>query len=321
MKRLIAIVLALVCMLVLVGCDGVKNYYSVKVTGDQDSLIEPIKSRYQAGTVVEIKAHPVTDISLRVFVNDKEISMSHFDSDYWGFEFVMPEENVTIHLTYDNFYGNEEYTFEDLCSLEFLTNEITKVSVRVKNYSEKYSLIETRYTFKQEDIENFKAIVGQKLIKADNNVASNAIYGSEYTFYYDSSFREEMTETLNFNDEFFTWNDFSSWQAFEFEDRNYVLPTIENPDLITYSFKYDYLSSDIKSYDDESFLIRYYKIRSVEFVPYEGDHLDVDPKYYLDSGYGKINLLSQTVFELNGEYYEIISGIEDWAYNYCRLER
>ncbi len=322
MKKTLAMLLLLSLILcLLTGCYAETdhyysdNYYNVTVTGYEDTLIKPIKSRYQAGTIVEIKVHPVNDASLHVFVNNKEIPLSHFDSDYWSFEFVMPEENITIHLTFNQFYGKDEYVFEDLCSLDFLTNEITKVSIRVTNFSEKYSFMETRYSFKQEDIDNFKAIVEQRLIKANNDEASKAIYGNEYTFYYDSKYQNELTKILNFDDNFFIWNDFSSWQAFRFEDKNYVLPTIENPDLLTYSFKYYGRSSDVKKYDDESFSIKYHDIDSVEFIPYEGDMLDTVPMFYLDSGYGKINLLSPTVFELNGEYYEIVSGMKTWAYN------
>ena len=129
-----------------------------------------------------------------------------------------------------------------------------------------------------------------------------------------------MVEVLNFNDSFFTWNDFSTWQAFKFEDENYCLPTIEDPDLVTYSFIYDGLSSDVKKSDDDSFSITYFNINSVEFVPYNGAEIDFDATFYLDSRYGKINLLTPTVFELNGTYYQIVSGEEYWAYNYCQLE-
>ena len=318
-KTLATLLLLSLILCLLSGCDGIGNYYRIDVTGDKDSLMKPIKSHYQAGATVEIKAHPVTDVSLHVFVNGEEIPMSHFDSDYWGFEFVMPEENVTVHLTYDNFYGKEEYVFDDLCSLNFLMSEITKVSVRTTDYREKYSFIETRYSSFQGDIDNFKAIVEEKLIKADNNVASGAICGGEYSFYYDTESHGERAETLRFNDNFFTWSDFSSWQAFKFEDENYVLPTIENPDLITYSFRYDGRSSDVRRYDDESFSIDFFGIGSVEFIPYEGEPIEASLPFYLDSGYGKINLLSPTVFELNGECYEIISGAETWAYKYCNL--
>ena len=319
MKKILAILLLIsIILCLLVGCNGVGNYYGVKVTGDKDSLMQPIMPFYQSGTVVEIKAHPVTDVSLHVFVNGKEIPMSHYDSDYWGFEFVMPEENVTIHLTYDQFYGKDNYEFNDLNSLGFMRNEVLKVSVKTTNYQEKYSFIETRYSSRQSDIDIFKAITQENLIKADNNVASNAIYGYEYAFFYNTESQGERIDVLEFNDSFFTWNDFSSWQAFKFEDENYVLPTIDEPDLITYSFKYDGRSSDIKRYDDESFSIDYFSIGSVEFIPYEGEPIETNSPYYLDSGYGKINLLNSTVFELNGEYYEIISGAENWAYKHCK---
>ena len=319
MKKILAILLLIsIILCLLVGCNGVGNYYGVKVTGDKDSLMQPIMPFYQSGTVVEIKAHPVTDVSLHVFVNGKEIPMSHYDSDYWGFEFVMPEENVTIHLTYDQFYGKDNYEFNDLHSLGFMRNEVLKVSVKTTNYQEKYSFIETRYSSRQSDIDIFKAITQENLIKADNNVASNAIYGYEYAFFYNTESDSERIDVLEFNDSFFTWNDFSSWQAFKFEDKNYVLPTIEDPDLITYSFKYDHYSSDIKRYDDESFSIDYFSIGSVEFIPYEGEPIEANSPYYLESGYGKINLLNSTVFELNGEYYEIISGAENWAYKHCK---
>ena len=320
MKKLFAILLLLsISLCLLVSCNGIGNYYNVKVTGDKDSLMEPLKPSYKAGTTVRIKAHPVTDTSLHVFVNGEEISMSHYDSDYWGFEFVMPEENVTIHLTYDQFYGKDQYVFSDLHSLNFMKNEVIKVSVKTTNYAEKYSFIETRYSSLQSDIDNFKAIVDQRLIKADNSIASNAIYGNEYSYYYNTESHGERIDVLEFNDAFFTWNDFSSWQAFKFEDENYILPIIEEPELITYSFKYDGRSSDVKRYGDESFSIDYFNIREVEFVPYKGEPIKTNSPFYLDSGYGKINLLNQTIFELNGEYYEIISGVEYWAYSYCKF--
>ena len=321
MKKFICLFLIVVIILTLLcGCNENGDFYTVKVTGDKSELITPIMPIYRAGSVVKIKAYSVTDVSLHVFVNGEEIPMSHYDSDYWEFEFVMPEENITIHLTFDQFYGRDEYSFDDLHPLNFLKNEIIKVSVKTTTYSEKNSFIETRYSTRQSDIDNFKAIASQNLIKADNNIASNASYGHEFCFYFNTAHNGEMSETLYFNDEFFTWNDFSSWQAFRFEDENYLLPTIENPDLITYSFKYDGRSSDFKSYDDESLVIKYYIIGSVEFVPYEGESIDTASPFYLDSRYGKINLISPTVFELNGEYYEIVSNAQYWAYTYCQLE-
>ena len=320
MKKTIGLLLIVALSLsLLCGCNENGNVYTVKVTGDVLSLMAPIMPFYQAGRVVKIKAYPVTDVSLHVFVNGEEIPMSHFDSDYWGFEFVMPEVNITIHLTYDQFYGRDEYSFDELCwDIDNLENEISKVSVRTTNYKDKYSFIETRYSSKKEDIDKFRAIVNQRLIKYEGS--SSADYGREFSFYYDIENHGEMLTSLYFSGDLYWWNDFSSFQLFRFEDGNYSLPTIEDPDFITYSFDYDGRSSDVKSYDDESFAIRYFEIDSIEFIPYEGEGLDTDSPFYLDSRYGKINLLNPTVFELNGEYYEIVSGAQYWAYTYCQLD-
>ena len=176
MKKTICLFLVIAISLnLLCACNENSDFHTVKVTGDISTLITPIMPIYRAGRVVKIKAYPITDVSLHVFVNGEEIPMSHYDSDYWEFEFVMPEENITIHLTFDQFYGRDEYSFDDLHPLNFLKNEIIKVSVKTTTYSEKHSFIETRYSTRQSDIDNFKAMVEQKLIKADNNIAITTI--------------------------------------------------------------------------------------------------------------------------------------------------
>lgn len=295
-----------------------EGYYSVKVTGSKSSLMKKIKKSYKAGTLVQIKAYPVTDVTLHIFVNGEEIPMYHFDSDYWGYQFIMPEEDVTIHLTYDQFYGKEEYGFDELyvymMYLEKYGDSINKICTRTYNTDERYSLVENRYSSKEVDIENFKDIFNQRLLKVDDNEILDTSIETSYTFFYeDSGFGE-----LYFYDNYYHWNDFSSFQIFKFKDESYSIPVIENPDLITYSFIYDGLSSDIKKYGDDSFSERFFNIDDIEFVPYEGEKIDTQPEYYVDSRYGIIKLITATIFELNGEYYEILSGENYWAYKYCK---
>lgn len=334
MKKLIVILLLLAVICSLFGCDSdnkangstgsetgdsKEGYYSLTVTGSKDSLMKALKSKYKAGEVVKIKAYPVTDISLHVFVNGEQIPMSHWDSDYWGFEFVMPEEDVTVHLTYDQFYGREEYLLSDLyvamMYLERYGDDIDKICIRSYRCDEKYSIVENRYSSKSEDIENYKAMFNQSVIKLSDSNTEDPVYRREYSFFYkDSEFSE-----LCFYDQVYHWNDFSTFQHFKFKDPNYVLPTIEDPDLITYSFIYDGYSSDVKSYDSDTFSERFFQIDSIEFIPYEGEKINIDPTYYIDSRYGIINLITSTVFELNGEYYEIVGESNYWAWNYLGL--
>jgi DNA helicase HerA-like ATPase len=82
---------------------------------------------------------------------------------------------------------------------------------------------------------------------------------------------------------------------------------------LSYGIDREILVSKLSDYFERS------NISDIEFIPYEGDTFDSNSTFYLDSRYGKINLLSSTIFELNGIYYEIVSGSEYWAYDYCRL--
>ena len=324
MKRTLATILLIsFCLSMLVGCNGFAGYYGVEVTGSTDSLMEPLKMFYRAGTVVKIKAYPVTDVTLHIYVNGEQIAMTHFDSDYWGYEFVMPEENVTVHLTYDSFYGQTDFTFADVFSTCDLENNITKVSLKATDYSAAHPISEKRYSTNQADIDACLAIIENGLVLADSATLGEALtWRYEYEFYWLDAYGRERWSTMTFYDNFFVWQTFSESRLFRIADENYQLPTIEHPDLVTYSFLYDGRSSDVKSYVDPTVAIRFFGISSVEFVPYIPDRqleLVAEPEYYLDSRYGHINLYTATIFELDGTFYRIVSGEDYWAWNYCGL--
>lgn len=297
-----------------------ENSYNVTVTGSTHSLMEQLASSYQAGTKIEIKAYPVTDITLYVFVNGVEVKMSHFDFDYWGYEFIMPEEDVTIHLTYDQFYGKDDYTFSDLYYWVDNLKNVDKVAIYNKaNGNSKFS--EIYYMSNASDISRMLDILKQPLEKYETE-----FYGPQYDDIIPIEFNTtiiyyvgEQSYSLNFINNILCWNDFSTSQRFNFKDPSYLVPNAAlEYDLKTYKFEYDGLSSDIKKVSNEEFVDRFFYIDSIEFVEYTGALDDVVPKYYLDSRYGKILLHTATVFELNNKYYEIISGSEYWAYNYLK---
>ena len=299
------------------------TYFDVEVTGSVDSLMEQIPSRLLGDSKYEIKAYPVTDITLHVFINGKEVRMSHFDFDYWGYEFIMPEENITIHLTYDQFYGKDNYTFSELYYWVDSLESVNKVAIYNKDYScQKFS--EIFYLTNESDINRMLDILKQPLEKYDpiesDRPQDDDITPIEFNttiLYYVG----ERSYELNFTNNMLYWNDFSTSQRFKFKDNSYVVPNAAlEYDLKTYKFEYDGLSSDIKRMSDDSFVESFFNINSIEFIPYSGALPDVEPNYYIDSRYGKIMLHSATVFELNYGYYEIVSGADYWAYQFCKLE-
>lgn len=327
MKKIVVGLFLFAITLCLAGCETpsiIDKDFKVEVTGSTDSLMEPIKSSYKAGAKVEIKAYPVTDVGLYVFIDNEQVPMSHYDSDYWGYEFIMPEKDITIHLTYDQFYGKDEYTFKDLYNWVDELDNVDKVAIYNKNFTFE-SFSEIYYITDALGISYMLDILNQPLKKydliesdrpQDDDLDIIPIEFHTTIIYYVG----EQCYELNFTNNMLYWNDFSLLQRFKFKDANYLVPnTSLEYALKTYKFEYNGFSSDIREYGDESVCIRYAQIDSVEFVPYNGPLLDAEPTYYIDSRYGEIKLHTETIFELNDQYYEIISGVDYWAYKYLQL--
>lgn len=331
-KSFVSIVmLLLITVICLNSCNASSlanafDLHKVTVTGGTNHLGHPISPYYKSGEIVQLKVHKITCAGFFVYLNNNILSSSGYDEKYVFYEFEMPDEDVTIHLTFDPFYGRDKYSFDELIYwFKFLDNSIYNVSVgrvsmKINNYSDETSFIETRYSTKQVDIDNFKRISDQPLIKSSYEEMGDTDIYTTYLFYEnDGTDNMRWLGELNFKDNFFShfYNETSSPQPFRFEDPNYVLPTIEDPDYVTYSFRRENGITYVKKYEDESFSLRYDYMTDVEFVPYEGEIIDIKPVFYIDSKCGRINLLNADVFELNGEYYEVVSG--SWVYSNLKL--
>ena len=322
-------ILLLVIVLCLNSCNvlNVFDVHTVTLTGNRDQLSQPLAPFYKVGEVVQIKLHKVICAGVYVYLNNERLSSSGYDEKYVFYEFEMPAEDVTVHLTFDPFYGREKYSFDELLYwVEYLETgvgevPINGVSLTIDNHSDEASFIEKRFSTKAEVIDSFKAITKQPLIKVDAKETCITDTSITYTFYCaNNPYKGKWVGDLNFEDNFFShrYNETSLPQPFRFEDSNYVLPTIDDPDYVTYSFRREYKITYVKKYGDDSVSIRYDYMEAVDFVPYEGSEIDIEPCFYIDNKYGRINILNATVFELNGKYYEVVSG--PWAYTYLNLD-
>lgn len=321
MKKSLCILLVALSILACVSsCDIsslTNSFHRVTVTGSENALAEPLKPFYAAGDTVRIKAYAVTDVSLYVFVNGERVSMCNADFDYWEYEFIMPDEDITVHLTFDRFYGRDEYDFKELY---WFTNgaedSITMVITETCDIADKTGFIVRKTSTHPDDIAAFREILSQKMVKAPDGVLENESVKTKYMF----AANGLPEGVFSFTGNYLWWNDFASSEIFEFKDKSFTLPTINHPEKTVYMFQYDGRSSDVKSYLDPTFSLRYTDIGSVEFVPYEGVAIESEAVFYLDSRYGKINLIDETIFELNGNYYKIVKGKDYWAYNLFELK-
>lgn len=76
-----------------------------------------IPSEAKAGDMVEIRTGILFDADIHVYVDGQEIEKTHYDSDYWGYSFIMPARDVLItakHYTKDEVWGTQTITADDL---------------------------------------------------------------------------------------------------------------------------------------------------------------------------------------------------------------
>ena len=198
------------------------TFYKVTVTGE-DELFERLNDKYEAGTEVEVKLNVITDVSLYVFVNGERVEQSHYDSDYWGYKFTMPEEDITVFITTNEFYGVEECAF----GVPFYwANGLSPANVikikRERSIDGSPENVETTYTTDKTDIENICAVFNCKLQPCANPQITGS-YFTAYTFY-----TADAEYELNVSSGYAVRISFSTADWFKIVD--FTFPEIANPE-------------------------------------------------------------------------------------------
>ena len=140
MKKLLLLLLLAFSLLVLTGCDNTKHKLTYeRLEEEKDMLYSyPKEGLYRVGEELVIKVYVVTDTSLHVFLNKEDLRktdserIKENDNSFLVnvFKFKMPDNDLVIHLTFDQFYGKEEYSFSDILyqvrNYEHNNNEIPR---------------------------------------------------------------------------------------------------------------------------------------------------------------------------------------------------
>ena len=305
MKKLILFLLVM-CSLFLVSCE--KEMYTLTLTGSSDHIINKLKSSYEYNEEVVVKIPIIHDASLYVFLNGEEIEAEFSEEERaYIFRFNMPRTDSVLHLTFDNFYGVTNTTFDDVFWWVSRVNNLIEV-VSTERPKESTEFITVKYSIDSTDLNNYLSMFDEELLRYDPEELN---FNGHTDVLIKCS--ENESHEIRFIDNYIEWYDFSSSQLFKFSNSNYNVPSITNPYKVTYKFKYNGRSSDLKRIIDDKFISHYTSIESIEFVPYEGSEEFEEASYYLDSNYGKIELIDDNHFKLNDKYYEIVNA-QYWAY-------
>ena len=128
MKKTILLLICLVMVLILTACFGGKadiqnedipadNSVSATTSADfgyhigyeLDSeftdVFTDMPSEAFPGDAVEIRTGILFDADIHVYADGQEIKKTHYDSDYWGYSFTMPDHDVLVTA---KFYTKDE---------------------------------------------------------------------------------------------------------------------------------------------------------------------------------------------------------------------
>ena len=73
------------------------NTYSISYElGDAADCFTVTPLKAVAGETVEVRTGILFDADIHVSVDGQEIEKTHYDSDYWGYSFIMPEKDVVV---------------------------------------------------------------------------------------------------------------------------------------------------------------------------------------------------------------------------------
>ena len=115
-KRITRLVLAAVMLItVLSACGTTPTSIQADSTGNthDDTAKSSFNIRYElgeefadtftetpeeanAGDTVELKTEILYDADIHVYVDGQEIGKTHYDSDYWGYSFIMPDHDILV---------------------------------------------------------------------------------------------------------------------------------------------------------------------------------------------------------------------------------
>ncbi len=112
------ILIAIVACIVLAVC-LMTDPFSISNNGDftiryelgdtaKDFISTP--SGAKTGDTVEVRTQVLFDADIHVYVDGQEIGKTHYDSDYWGYSFIMPDKDVLVTArvyTQDEIWGTE----------------------------------------------------------------------------------------------------------------------------------------------------------------------------------------------------------------------
>ena len=308
MKKTTVFLLLILSLLALFSaCQS--SSYRISVTGESDLLSEALPKRAKAGETIEIRTHVIMDCDIIVTVNGVKIQKSHYDSDYWGYTFTMPSEDVTVTLTTEDGFLSPAapLLLTDLVTWlgKLRPENVLKIQkVSTNSGVAPGTLMHHRYTTDREAIARILGIYQNiQLEKSNENILPPG--GSTITIRF--VLHDGTVHALHSYSGMFIKNNVHYVMH---GDTSFIVDEITGTALsfVTYAESCEVYELT----NPESAIGHFNGIKDLTFIPYTGDIPDTDPVFRLDTDFCDLFVLTERLFYIDVRdtriYYNLTEG-------------
>ena len=196
MKKTISVLLAALLLWLFAGCSSPSETGSdpapavFRIRYDLGNLAGDFTDTpeiAQAGESVEIRTMVLDDADIHVYVDGEEIVKSHYDGDYWGYTFTMPERDVLVTA--------KPYTEEEIWGIQDVPANLSVnvLYIRTNGYHEGETYPKTFWITSREELEEYYEANREKydLQSRENPYSDETIGFADAVKGYDASFFEQ----------------------------------------------------------------------------------------------------------------------------------
>lgn len=262
------------------------------------------------GEIITLRTGPVLDADLTLYYNNIKIEQTHAGSDYWEYQFIMPEENVYITNKITTTpstpsspptVSTNPSTLENLYPLlaELSAEQVAQIETVTKSGNS--YLQQTTSTRDAEDINSFLASL--------KNVKTSPISGGDdpypaMTVQITITLKDDSVQVLEFSNRICTKSDCSDLIGLYVQD----LPQLELCEYFTTYFSFAVTDNTVRLTTGTAG----YRLENLDTWKFEGD-VDFfskdglpDPLYTMKGEFGIGTVYTETVFEFDGTYYALL---------------
>lgn len=308
MKKIVVIIFFFMMIFTISSCEfnsysknPKEGFYELIVTSEvKDMITLPKNGYYKAGTTLKLKTLFRTDVSLYLYLNNEQIRFK-VEDEMFVCSFEMPQMDSTIHITMNEFYGKDDYTFRELFYWVDYLNEENVIKIREKSgyygvSPENFTNIS--YTENHEDIKNILTIFNQPLKIVEDEQVTGGWY-KKYRFYRNDGLSYE----LDISNGIIVLQYFNAAYHFKFDNTDFKFPEMKNKSNEYYSFNSNYEAGKIYSYSYLKELSRTFSgLDLIEFKLSEFEIIE-EAKYCIKYSFGDIDVIDAKTFLFDGKYY------------------